>query len=1230
MKEFDLIDTDINAGLSVIEASAGTGKTWTIAHLIPRMLVEGKLAKLSEAVLVTFTEDAARELSERVRRTLLDVAEAISGRQALKPGKEDDGKRRLKQLFDGLEPEARKLARLRLDNAVEESGQLQVSTIHAFCKRVLSQEAFLCGMPPGFELLTDASQMQEDALRDLWRSRLAGDPLLAAVAASQGWKLKDDLKAWQDLEPLDQPRLHPAPWPLAQAQASVIASLQALKSSRHGLEPALKGLKDGLSTNKAAQPWKLDAWAQALQALDPAAPSAALLSDLEAMTGLPKWFADRGAGKPVVAELKAGGFVRAAEDVLVALGRLQWSWTGDLVGQLRRLMEVRLRQTHATDYQGLIQQLHAALARPGRGEELAQRLRSVWRLALVDECQDTDPRQLEIFEQIFDRKDRHATELETRLILIGDPKQAIYGFRGADLRAYQAAAARAGAPAQSTLLTTYRSAPGLVTALNRLWDRLGAPLGDALLQVAQAKSALSDDELALPEDGLGSLVLAPVLHQDLAQWKRSKDRLVGAAQAAAAAIRATLGKPMGNRTVVPGDCCVLVRANHEAQAVAEALRELRIACVVRDDQDVLLSDEAGELMRILASCLKPASRSLRRGALATRLLGLDAQALGGLSEEADEAWRARLAALSEAWKRQGIAGLLAGLEAGWSDAQAPGTPQGALAQLSREPDAERRITDWRHVAELLQAQEAEHHGAPETLLHWFEAAQASAREVTAADERLRRLEQDGSAVQVLTVHRAKGLEFELVFCPYLWSVHGDPQSSEQRSVLRLANGERAYCDPSQLDAAQRAELQADLDWERLQEALRLAYVALTRAKRRVWALAGLVGYSDHSKATLPPSAMDWLLRSPDSAGRSGRDWCKALRLAKNAKEEQWPGESERASATLQSLVGLSDRISLAGLLSDAPPWTSEPVPAEALRQRRATRTQLPVWELTSFTRLSSAKDSAGPRERYDAPSSSAAASAAAQATIALDAFPKGRHAGDCLHEMLETWDFQTVEGEALRQTLRRHGLQRPVAEGVDPAVMLEQVLPLWAQAQLPAMKATLGQAAADPSLSEWAFLLPLSPQGLNGRRLAEVFAKHARDPAEAAYAQRLQALPGSVLAGFLEGFIDRLVVHGQRWGLVDWKSNHLGPLPSDYAPESLWQCAVEHHYVLQLHLYLLALRRHLLQRQDPSGPPTELVGAGLVFLRGLTPGSDRGLLWVQPSAGLLDDLDALFHLRVGK
>lgn len=1224
MANFHLHTTAVPTGLSVIEASAGTGKTWTISHLLPRLLVDGIIHDIGQVLLVTFTEDAARELGERTRRQLATlVAHADAGTD---PGADEEGVRILLDRLAALDTPERDTAILRLRLALDESDQLSVSTIHSFCQQVLASESFLCGMPAGFEVLPDPGELKSDAVRDTWRTDLAADALLASVAALGKWSVEDDLAAWRSLTQRPSTRMEPAPLSLREARNRVATTLEAVKEARADLGQIQEiAARDSVSLNKSAKNpgeesvAQLDAWHALLDTLDPQQPPVEVFQVAARLAGAASWFGRRGAvGKAASDEAGALPIVTAAKAVEASIGVTGWAWLAHLNQAAGQRLERSLRHHNAVTFDGLIQHLHRALCSGPNRAALAQRLSEKWTVGLIDESQDTDQQQLEISRAIFDRGTNPG-----RLILVGDPKQAIYGFRGGDLDAYLSARPTDDARV-SDLATTYRSAHGLVVALNTLFGRTHA-FGNPALVYPVATAAHQDADLPLPADGQGRLVAWVVPDEDTDAWRLAQPRRELAAGCTAAAIVDLLGRPMGAGEDVanPSHVAVLTRTNLEARLVYDALRARGVPTVIRDDGDVMQSETASDLASILKAVLSPTHPGWRRAAMATRLFGYDSAMLAALSGADAEERLASFSEWGELWRRRGIAALMAGLE----------SHSGATLRLARAPSGERHLTDLRHLAELLQAQEAEGQRTPEKLLQWFEGERMS--DGRSSDERLRRLEEDGDAVQVVTVHRAKGLEFDFVYCPYLWSVMPDRSMSE-RLLVRGDDG-WVLADGSQRD---NREEHRTATAERLREDLRLAYVALTRARRRVTLLAGPLGYT--RKSPLPPTSLDWLLRTDDHID-SLEDWYADTAIRKSSATGCEHGD------TLSRLQGACpDAMTVSPPPSpDAAAWTGTDPRNTPLHARPAPVLDLQAWHLTSFSRLAHGRHEE--RERRDAPVETPAQtiddalvggtvpSDDAGTVVARDVasqthdtgptilimdtdvpmatFARGAHAGNCLHELLEQWDFQEDTGALVNRGLQRHRLYS------DEAVAaLTQTLDDLKTTRLPSLNASLQTAASDTGLSEWEFLLPLGRAGITGPALSDMFARHARNDDERHYALDLAGLPGQALSGMLTGYIDRLVRVGNHWAVVDWKSNYLGPRYADYSRHAMWRCAAGQHYVLQIHLYLVALRRYL--RLYAAGAPA--MSGSLLFVRGVLPEASHGVLEITPPKDLLDDIDSLF------
>ena len=1199
MAEFDLRTTDVPTGLSVIEASAGTGKTWTISHLVPRLLVDGVVGEIGEVLLVTFTEDAARELGERVRRQLAAlVGHANAG---TRPGGSEPGIGLLLDRLHALPSPEWSAAVLRLRLALDESDQLSVSTIHSFCMQVLGSEGFLCGMPTGFDVLPDPAELRTDAVEDTWRADLAGDPVLASAAAHGQWSVEMDLEAWGLLTRRPSTRMAPKPFSLKDARDRLARALESVRGARGDLRRLQEiARRDGVSLNDSAENpgadsvASLDAWQAELETLDPEAPPATIFPLARRLAGAKSWFGRRGptgiAASAEAGALPIAGAGASVEECVRAAG---WAWLAHLRRAAGGRYERSLRRNNSVTYDGLIQHLHRALCAGPNRVALAERLSEQWKVGLIDESQDTDRQQLEIFRAIFDRGTAAG-----RLILVGDPKQAIYSFRGGDLDAYLSARPADGARI-SSLATTYRSAPGLVKALNTLFGRRRA-FGTPELAYTRATSARRDEDLPMPDDGNGRLVawVVPDADAGTGDWKLAQPRRERAAASVATAIVDLLDRPLGvdGGRVAPSDVAVLTRTNREARTVHGALRARRVPAVIRDDGDVMQSTMASDLAFILKAVLSPTHPGWRRAAMATRLFGYDSAMLAELTDTEAEEWLASFSEWNDLWHRRGIAALMARME----------SRSGATLRLARAPSGERHLTDLRHLVELLQAREAEGLRSPDRLLQWFEDERASEGRPP-DEERLPRLEADSDAVQVVTIHRAKGLEFDFVFCPYLWSVRQDFRVGD-RLLARRDDG-WVLADGAQRD--NRAEHRA-CTAERLMEDVRLAYVALTRARRRATLLAGPLAYGTYA---LPPTSLDWLLRADERVDNL-EIWYQAAALRKRDARECEHGY------TLSRLGGACPDV----ITVSAPPspttaaWTGGEDPDIAMRARSAPALALDPWGITSFSQL--AHGHAEERERRDIAVEPGEAGAAGPVTPEMDtdvplaAFARGIQAGNCLHELLERWDFREDTAALVDRGLERHRLHS--AEAVDA---VRRTLEALRTTRLSSLRADLDSAASKRELSEWEFLLPLGRDGITGQALSEVFARHAGTGEQRRYARDLANLPHRAVSGMLTGYIDRLVRAEGRWGVVDWKSNYLGPRYADYSPQAMWRCAAGQHYVLQIHLYLVALRRYL-KLHDTDG--SAAVSGSLLFLRGVLPGTSRGVLEITPPEPLLVELDGLF------
>lgn len=1211
-------------GSRLIEASAGTGKTWTIAALYLRLVLGhgaegegfGRPLVPSEILVMTFTRAATRELSDRIRTRLLEAARVFRGEAET----QDPLLRSL--LASRAEGPARVDAAWRLAMAAESMDDAAVFTIDGWCQRMLREHAFDSGSLFDEELSAHEATMLREATQDYWRQQvypLTGAALDAALGTWKGVDaLYKDAREFlgQDLPPVALRSLAACH---DEAQAQQLAALSELKQGWAERAQAMQQWLDAHTTAKpsvfngnklhtryyagwlkALAAWANDPQATALGITDsgcarlvPSGMDDALKSkqgDFE----WPTWFAEF---ETLLQSLAAISSPRAALRLHAAVHVL------DRLAVLKKL-------SGRFGFADMLQRLHDALD-PALNAEAATRLRRAicaqYPVALVDEFQDTSPVQLRIFDRLYRIADNDAS---TALLLIGDPKQSIYGFRGADIHSYMQAR-RDTAGRHYVLDTNFRSTAAVIAAVNHVLAAAESrEPGEGTFRYRDAASG-ADPLPFVPVRAKGRderFVQAtgdvPALTLVLDTSPSARNASVRAFAARCAERIATLlndpdagfaGEAKGFVRLCPADIAVLVRTGREAAAVQRELQRRRVASVyLSDQQSVFASHEAHDLLLWMRAVATPLDSRLARAAFASRSAGLSLDELMRLADD-DEAFDARSEQLRElhgVWQQQGVLTMLRrtlhllDLPARWL-----GTPERPAA----EPDGERRLTNFLHLAELLQAASGQLDGE-QALVRWL--AEQTSGEPERHDDHIVRLESDSDLVKVVTVHASKGLEYPLVFLPFASAF----RAVEKRStpfVRRVdEHGERV------LHLELTDELLAAQDRDRHREDLRLMYVALTRARHALWIGLAALKAGKSTKCLSHQSAVGYLLHGDAVEAEQLRARIEAVTAGcpHIALENATPPEA-------------IERTPLAS--RGALPPLREAAPYAAAFQRN--------WSIGSFSALVRDLAVAG------AEASSVAAVrddervnlADTPARIALDdeatgsapwhRFPRGALPGNFLHNQME-WladeGFSLADGSVQAAQLQRRCQRQGWGErGADLQVWLQAVV----DTELPPLKAPLRDVRA--ALAEMEFWVPvdhLPTIEVDALCRAELLNCRARPE-----------LPTRELRGMLMGFADLVFEHGGRYWVLDYKSNHLGDADRDYHPAALEAAMAAHRYDVQGAIYLLALHRLLRARLGEAyAPATHLGGAVFFFLRGVK-GPVRGCHLLEPSPTLLDGLDAL-------
>jgi exodeoxyribonuclease V beta subunit len=1170
--EFDVHACPLE-GLSLIEASAGTGKTWNICGLYLRLLLERRLT-VQQILVVTFTNAASAELRERIRTRIAEVLEHLRGRAS-----SDAFVMRLLETISARGIEHAEAAQ-RLELALHGFDEASICTIHGFCQRALGDTPLTAQLPLALELLPDDAELVLEAVHDQWRRLVAGDAISAGLAAWLDQKrdtpeklarlLRRELakplalRLWPE-DDEDEPPEAPskddtalaAAWSAAratwmQARDTIVALLQdgrgALYANSYKSESLQRGALDWDAIFAADElaPLPHDAKAQLYRRTvlqkktlkDRTPPEHAFFEQAEA------WCAQR----------DAAGERNARE-------RLRLLRT--LLGEATRSLRAGKRELGLIAFDDMLWNVHERLVEQ---PALAPALRARFPAALIDEFQDTDPLQFAIFKAIYGAGDA---------FLVGDPKQAIYGFRHADLHSYLQA--RGEASAAWSLAENQRSTPGLITALNTLFGHntrafmLPGLDYHAVGCGARPRRAFVDRS-AEPRADL-QLWLLPQQDGAPPPKREAQSRVADASAAEIARLLDAAGRGeilFDERPLGAGDIAVLVRSHAQGGQMRTALAALGIGSVELSQASIYGSRDAEDVERVLAAILEPTREPLLRAALATQLVGCDAAEIDALAEDEGLLLERieRFDRYREAWQRRGPGVMFRQLLAG----------EDVSRRMLARADGERRLTNLLHLAECLH-QAAAQHAAPEALLQWLRSQR---RSESRDDATQLRLESDRNLVQIVTIHKAKGLEYPVVFCPFLWNGALPPASGDEGIEYHDEEG-RAVID---FRGAATPDIKARIKLEESAEALRLAYVALTRAACRCYLVAGCYTVRG-SAAESGRSLLNWLVADD---GQTPAQWF-AGKPEPAAIEAAWVALAKQAHPH----IGVAPLPMQRGLPLAAAG------DADAILPALAPPATIPAgWRIGSYSALTHGAAHERAARDHDARAVALAVpDVGSPAAIDPDdvlLFPRGAAAGDCIHAVFERIDFSDRSGwpAAIGAALQQHpqtlaGLE-PEEAAPRLAAMLARLLDDVMQTVLP-HGLRLETITPAQRLTELEFQLPA-----RGVAAAELTAALRR------LGYGLPALAFGRLDGYLKGYIDLVFQHHGRYYLLDWKSNHLGNGIADYGRAQVGAAMAEHGYHLQQLLYSVALDRYLRQRVPGYEPARHFGGAYYLFVRGVRPG----------------------------
>ncbi|KIN15227.1 exodeoxyribonuclease V subunit beta [Vreelandella titanicae] len=1256
-------------GSRLIEASAGTGKTFTIALLYVRLVLGGHsvdddtafIRPLTppEILVVTFTNAATQELRERIRNRLVEAAEVFRAEDtdqakgagqsegllpgmakvaptdgftapSRRPAAERTADPLLLELRDQYDPATWPACSRRLALAAEWMDEAAVSTIHSWCYRMLREHAFDSGSLFSLNLENDQRELEQEVVRDYWRSFYYPLDSDALGIVTRYWKSPDDLHVpLQRLLPESEALGGEKPAPsetLAATQAERSAQLSELKAPWPAwLDELVPALEDA-ATRKAFKGQSFNAksranWLGALREWCETEADRPALTDAAWKRMTPDGMADiwKEGAPPCPQAWEALAQLPQALDALpeprndLLIHAVQWC---------RARLEREQERRAEMGPNDLLTHLDRALKGPNK-EALAAQIQRQFPVALIDEFQDTDPIQYRIFNAVYDVA---TPRRDSAILLIGDPKQAIYAFRGADIFTYLQARHDTDGR-HVTLGTNFRSSSAMVAAVNHCFSYAdqhdaGAFLfradgGNNPLPFNPVNAKGTKDTLVLNGKPLAAMTLWPLESDEpLSKTAYQTEMAERCASHMAALLEAGRQQQAGFTKaaddsgdngltpLAPSDMAVLVNGLQEARAIRLALASRGIKSVYLSDHDKVFSSPIAPQLAIwLRACAEPQANSRQaeaklRAALATSVLGLSLEALDHLNQS-ELAWEARVEQFSDyhrLWQRQGVLPLVRRLMVDFDI---------AARLLGEFAEGERLLTDLLHLGEMLQHASQELDGE-HALIRFL--AEAIADPDSHGDSHKLRLESDADLVKVVTIHKSKGLEYPLVFLPFIAN-HRPVSDTDLPLRWHASDG------TLQLSLSADEATLATADRERLGEDLRKLYVALTRARHATWlGLAPLksgensaIGHLINGGKAIAPStfihALGELVRGSDIA-LSNAPEPTALRFTP-APEQQALGHARTPlrAAREQWWIASYSALRTSGAVSETMPGAAPPTP---------TPEPTTPQEATTLEVLDEPHDNAINTEAFH-----------------LHRFPRGPGPGTFLHGLLE-WAGQLGFNNALKDPAAREDMLRRRVQ-LRGWQAWHDTLAGWLE-ELLATPLPLPQSLSSaPSQSSECSQVALCELESYQVELEFWFAAHQVQTRKLDELVSDHLLPGvsrpvldaDTLNGMLKGFIDLAFEHEGRFYVLDWKSNYLGSDDSAYTADALRNAMLEKRYDLQAALYLLALHRLLKARLPDYDPHQHLGGSMTVFLRGSRT-TARGVHAVPAPVALIEALDALF------
>ena len=1075
MNHFNALSSQVK-GTTLIEASAGTGKTFSMALLMLRFLLNG--SKIEEILAVTFTRAATSELKDRIRKFVDEAVRFLETNPTPTSATATSPVEKMVASFVGKEGLLQSYRRLKLAYANIDTAS--IFTIHAFCQRIIQEYAFETATPYGLELVEDGSEISLEIAQNYW-----------------------------------------------------LTTLLTPKTPRSFISHITQNL-----------------------------------SPVKLLEYLRQWHKSGSISDPPRSEIFSWEETQTAESFdLIADTRL-------FIYRFLRLypdqFETRNRELGKMTYDSLISILSDTLKKSETKEFLTKAVRKRFKVALIDEFQDTDSEQYNIFSTFFGDETRP-------LICIGDPKQAIYSFRKADLHTYLYATAKERLTQRYSLGLNWRSSDKMVTAVNRFFTKSTAKVDHPFIIPEIAFSEVEPSHTIAPLTIAGEeatpLVISFLAAKSVGKHhlSRSQDIKVSGksylAQYVASEILFLLNpqteaekKP--GKPVTPSDIAILVASHKEGELFKNALSEHNIPASIQHQTSVFQTQIGQELWVVLTAIIER-SYGVMKAAIITDIINGTLQEEDSFLEKFYDWWIE--------WREKGFLAAFTKMS----------TDTDMRRRLATRQDGERVLTDIRHLSETLHAKEWSAKLTPYELLQWFGQMISSSKKSDAAQLRM---DSDEKAVSIVTLHSAKGLQWPIVFLPTLFS-SAELFRGQKSGRYHDGEGENHY---HYLAPAEKwpSPIKKAIEEERLAEKIRLLYVGMTRAEKRCYLMTGRFN-------TLGSSPLGYLMHGM----RSFFD------LKKLSDDDLIDDVNQFAEAGVISSISPKNTTKKSPFVI-----TQKPIDKTAKEFSRAID---PSWAITSYSALTSHRNEEQDFDYFLYKPQEKDKSDSIESPEPIFTFPAGPRAGTALHKVFESIDFtdSSCFNGAIESVLSSFSLLTD-AEGNSHQQTIFEMVTAVLETELP-HGPRLAEIPTQKCVQEMEFFFP--------------FEKIDSEQLMATISDDMTHISFKTVQGFLHGFIDLVFQHENKFYIVDWKSNLLGKEVDSYTQPHLKEAMADHNYRLQYLLYTVALHRWLELTIDDYDYETHFGGAYYLFLRGVRVGKTTGIWYEKPEKQLIDRINTLLR-----